>query len=77
LCLFPRGEVGAGVLVVSLSYGIGGSAMTIALLSLALNLLLTGVFIVGVKKLIRHGHEPREERPRLPKLHRPAHEGGR
>ncbi|MBZ4417898.1 sodium:proton antiporter [Myxococcus sp. RHSTA-1-4] len=54
LCLgmFPRGEVGAGVLVVSLGYGIGGPATTVALLSLALNLLLTGLFIIGVKRLL-------------------------
>lgn len=50
--MFPRGEVGAGVLVVSMSYGLAGTAITVASLSLALNLLLTGVFIAIVKKLI-------------------------
>lgn len=50
--MFPRGEVGAGVLVVSMGYGLGGIALTVAVLSLALNLLLTGVFIIAVKKLI-------------------------
>jgi len=50
--MFPRGEVGAGVLVVSLSYGIAGTSLTVAVLSLALNLLLTGVFIAVVKRLI-------------------------
>ena len=50
--MWPRGEVGAGVLVVSLSYGIGGPVVTVAVLSLALNLLLTGVFITIVKRLI-------------------------
>ncbi len=49
--MWPRGEVGAGVLVISLSYGIGGPVVTIAMLSLTLNLLLTGVFIYMVKKL--------------------------
>jgi Na+:H+ antiporter len=49
--LWPRGEVGAGVLVVSLSYGIGGPIVTVALLCLALNLLLTGLFIIAVKQL--------------------------
>ncbi len=49
--MWPRGEVGAGVLVISLSYGIGGPIVTIAMLSLALNLLLTGVFIYAVKRL--------------------------
>jgi Kef-type K+ transport system membrane component KefB len=49
--MWPRGEVGAGVLVISLSYGIGGPVVTIAMLSLALNLLLTGFFIYIVKQL--------------------------
>lgn len=51
--MWPRGEVGAGVLVLSLSYGIGGPIVTVAMLSLALNLTLTGVFIVIVKRLIK------------------------
>jgi len=50
--MWPRGEVGAGVLVVSLSYGIGGAVVTVAMLSLALNRLLTGLFILIVKKLL-------------------------
>jgi len=50
--LWPRGEVGAGVLVVSLSYGLGGPMIAVATLSLALNLLLTGAFIVVVKRLL-------------------------
>ncbi len=49
--MWPRGEVGAGVLVISLSYGIGGPIVTIAMLSLALNLLLTGFFIYIVQRL--------------------------
>ncbi len=49
--MWPRGEVGAGVLVISLSYGIGGPIVTVAMLSLAVNLLLTGVFIYIVKQL--------------------------
>lgn len=67
--MFPRGEVGAGVLVVSLSYGIDGPAVTVAMLSLALNLVLTGVFIAAVKKLIPKasfdaapGHGPSADR---------------
>jgi Kef-type K+ transport system membrane component KefB len=52
IAMFPRGELGAGVLVVSMGYGLGGIALTVAVLSLALNLLLTGVFIIAVKKLI-------------------------
>lgn len=50
--MWPRGEVGAGVLLVSLGYGIGGPIVTIAVLSLALNLLLTGVFILMVQRLL-------------------------
>jgi hypothetical protein len=50
--MWPRGEVGAGVLVISMSYGIGGPIVTIAMLSLALNLLMTGLFIYAVKRLI-------------------------
>ncbi|MBN2715998.1 MAG: sodium:proton antiporter [Deltaproteobacteria bacterium] len=52
--MWPRGEVGAGVLVISLSYGISGPIVTIAMLSLALNLLLTGIFIFFVKSLTKH-----------------------
>ena len=51
--MWPRGEVGAGVLVISMSYGIGGPVVTIAMLSLALNLLLTGLFIYIVKLITR------------------------
>jgi Kef-type K+ transport system membrane component KefB len=58
VAMFPRGEVGAGVLVVSLSYGLGGPALTVAVLSLALNLVCTGIFIIIVKKLLT-GSEPR------------------
>jgi Kef-type K+ transport system membrane component KefB len=53
--MWPRGEVGAGVLAVSLSYGIGGAMVTVAALSLALNLVLTGVFIHFVKRLLAGG----------------------
>lgn len=51
--MWPRGEVGAGVLVISMSYGIGGPIVTIAMLSLALNLVLTGLFIYFIKKITR------------------------
>jgi len=50
--LWPRGEVGAGVLVISLGFGIAGASLTVAVLSLAFNLLCTGLFIVAVKKLL-------------------------
>jgi hypothetical protein len=50
--MWPRGEVGAGVLLVSLGYGLGGPMILAAMLSLALNLILTGVFILLVKRLV-------------------------
>jgi Kef-type K+ transport system membrane component KefB len=59
--MFPRGEVGAGMLVLSLSYGITGPALTVAVLSLALNLLLSGLFVVIIKMLVHPKaelHEP-------------------
>ncbi len=52
IAMFPRGEVGAGVLVVSIGYGLGGPALTVAVLSLAFNLLCTGLFILIVKRLL-------------------------
>lgn len=52
VAMFPRGEVGAGVLAVSLSYGISGPYVIVAFMSLALNLVLTGFFIFIVKKLL-------------------------
>lgn len=52
IAMWPRGEVGAGVLVVSLSYGLEGPVVTVAMLSLALNLACTGLFIAAVKALI-------------------------
>jgi Kef-type K+ transport system membrane component KefB len=51
--MWPRGEVGAGILVIALGYGISGPIVTVAALSLTLNLILTGVFIWMVKRLIR------------------------
>lgn len=52
VAMFPRGEVGAGVLAISLSYGINAPYVTVAFMSLALNLVLTGVFIFAVKKMV-------------------------
>jgi Kef-type K+ transport system membrane component KefB len=51
--LWPRGEVGAGVLLLSIGYGIGGDAITVAMLCLVLNLVLTGFFIGAVKGLLK------------------------
>jgi Kef-type K+ transport system membrane component KefB len=52
VAMFPRGEVGGGVLLIALGYGLSGLSATIAGLSLALNLVLIGFFIVIVKWLI-------------------------
>lgn len=49
--MFTRGEVGAGIIVIALSYNLGGPAMIISILSLVLNLVLTGFFVVAVKRL--------------------------
>nr|WP_086939636.1 sodium:proton antiporter [Thaumasiovibrio occultus] len=50
--MWPRGEVGAGVLMISIGYGFGGPIVTIGMLSLALNLILTGWFITIARNLI-------------------------
>lgn len=50
--MWPRGEVGAGILALALSYGIGGPIVAVASISLALNLAGTGLFIVIVKRLL-------------------------
>ena len=44
--------MGAGVLILALGYGVGGPMIVVAALSLALNLVLTGVFIALVKRLL-------------------------
>jgi hypothetical protein len=49
--MFTRGEVGAGVIFIALGYSLGGPALIISVLTLALNLLLTGIFVLWVKKL--------------------------
>ena len=53
IAMFPRGEVGAAVLLVGLGYGFGGYVSTLAMLSLAFNLVLTGIFVWIVLKLLR------------------------
>lgn len=49
--MFTRGEVGAGILIIALGYSLGGPILIISILSLVLNLILTGVFVIWVKKL--------------------------
>jgi Kef-type K+ transport system membrane component KefB len=49
--MFTRGEVGAGIIFIALSYNIGGPALIISVLSIVLNLILTGIFVIWVKNL--------------------------
>lgn len=52
VAMFPRGEVGAAVIALSISMGLPAGPILLATASLALNLCLTGVFIYIVKRLI-------------------------
>lgn len=47
--MFTRGEVGAGVIFIAIGYNLGGPALVISVLTLVLNLILTGIFVVWVK----------------------------
>ena len=49
--MFTRGEVGAGVIFIALGYSIGGPILLISVLTLVLNLILTGGFVLIVKRL--------------------------
>ncbi len=52
IAMFPRGEVGAAVLLIGLSYGFGGYVNSLALLCLAVNLILTGGFVWIILRLL-------------------------
>lgn len=49
--MFTRGEVGAGVIFIAMSYSLGGPALVVSVLTIALNLILTGGFVLLVKRL--------------------------
>ena len=49
--MFTRGEVGAGVIFIALGYNLGGPALVISVLTIVLNLILTGIFVLWVKKI--------------------------
>lgn len=49
--MFTRGEVGAGIVFIALGYGLGGPLLAISLLTILSNLILTGFFVIIVKKL--------------------------
>ena len=55
--MFTRGEVGAGIIFIALSYNMGGPALMISVLTIVFNLLLTGFFVVWVEKLTRSAYE--------------------
>ena len=51
--MFTRGEVGAGVIFIAIGYNIGGPMVVISVLTMAVNLVLTGFFVVFVRELTR------------------------
>eukprot|EP00438_Fugacium_kawagutii_P001219 Skav223415 [mRNA] locus=scaffold350:232591:233997:- [translate_table: standard] len=53
LGMCPRGEVGAGVIAISLGLGMQGPAVAVAVLSLAANLVLSSGFIMAIDRLMR------------------------
>ena len=56
--MFTRGEVGAGVIFIALGYNLGGPVLIISVLTLVLNLILTGGFVVWVKRLALKSYTP-------------------
>lgn len=58
IALWPRGEVGAGVLLLSMKYSLPHAVMEVAELSLSLNLILTGLFIYCVVLLLKKENNP-------------------
>ncbi len=55
--MFTRGEVGAGVIFIAISYNLGGTALIISALTLVLNLVLTGGFVIWVKNLAQKSYQ--------------------
>lgn len=58
--MFTRGKVGAGVIFIALGYNLGGPALIISVLTLVLNLILTGGFVVWVKQLALKSYAPED-----------------
>ncbi|MEG1700812.1 MAG: sodium:proton antiporter [Alistipes sp.] len=58
--MFTRGEVGAGVIFIALGYHLGGPALIISVLTLVLNLILTGGFVLVVRKLALKSYTPEQ-----------------
>lgn len=53
IAMFPRGEVGAGILILAMGYGFAQYPIMITSLALAVNLLMTGFFISIVMWLVK------------------------
>ncbi len=56
--MFTRGEVGAGVIFIAIGYNLGGNALIISALTLVLNLILTGGFVLWVRQLALKSYDP-------------------
>lgn len=56
--MFTRGEVGAGIIFIALGYNLGGPALVISVLTIMLNLILTSIFVLWVKKLALRSYKP-------------------
>lgn len=56
--MFTRGEVGAGVIFIALGYSLGGPALVISVLTLVVNLILTGGFVLWVRRLALRSYAP-------------------
>lgn len=56
--MFTRGEVGAGVIFIAISYNLGGNALIISALTLVVNLILTGGFVIWVRQLALRSYDP-------------------
>ncbi len=56
--MFTRGEVGAGVIFIAIGYNLGGNALIISALTLVLNLILTGGFVMMVRNLALRSYDP-------------------
>lgn len=56
--MFTRGEVGAGVIFIAIGYNLGGNALIISALTLVVNLILTGGFVLWVRQLALKSYKP-------------------
>lgn len=58
--MFTRGEVGAAIIFLALGYNLGGPLLIISTLTIALNLILTGVFILITRRLALSVYDKKE-----------------